>query len=664
MSTLVPGFVYDIFISYRHNDNLDGWVTDFVQNLDKELRSTLKNSLTIYFDKNPHDGLLETHNVDKSLEGKLKCLIFLPIISQTYCDQNSFAWKHEFCAFNKLSKDDRFGRDIKLSNGNVASRILPIKIHDLDAEDRAMLENELGGVMRAVEFIYKEPGVNRPLETQDERNINSNKIDYRNQINKTANAIKELILGLKNFGMPISTPINYVFEETKSPESRSTTVIPKTKYAKSGDINIAYQTLGKGELDLICAIGWVSNVEYIWEEPTISSFLNRLATFSRLIIFDKRGTGLSDHVSQMPTLEQRMDDVRAVMDAADSPNAALLGISEGGSMCALFAATYPERTSGLILCGSFAKRIWDAEYPWAPTLQEREKFFDAISEGWGGSVDIDTIAPSMSNDERFKTWWATYLRRSASPGAALALAKMNTEIDIRNILSSIHIPALVLHRKGDMDSNIEEARYMARKIPGAKLVEFEGNDHLPWVGESHLILDEIEMFLSGVLKETETERILTTILFTDVVGSTQKALELGDARWHQLLESYNALVRKELIRFRGREIKTAGDGFFATFDGPARAIKCACAISDGVRQLGIEIRAGLHTGECEIFGEDLRGIAVDTGSRVMSQAGASEVLVSSTVKNLVAGSGIRFQSKGKYKLTGVQGEWELYTAVV
>jgi class 3 adenylate cyclase len=440
-------------------------------------------------------------------------------------------------------------------------------------------------------------------------------------------------------------------------------MIPETKYAKSGDINIAYQSLGKGALDLICVLGWVSNVEYVWEEPTISSFLNRLATFSRLIIFDKRGTGISDRVSQMPTLEQRMDDVRAVMDASGSQKASLLGISEGGSMCALFAATYPERTSGLILCGSFAKRIWDPEYPWAPTPEERKKFFDTIREGWGGVVDIDTIAPSMSNDERFKTWWATYLRRSASPGDALAFAKMNTEIDIRNILSSIHVPALVLHRKGDKDANIEEARYMARKIPGAKLVEFEGIDHLPWVGESHLMLDEIELFLTGALNETATERILTTVLFTDVVGSTQKALELGDTRWHHLLESHNALVRKELLRYRGREIKTTGDGFFATFDGPARAIKCACAISDGVRQLGIEVRSGLHTGECEILGEDLGGIAVHTGARVMGHASAGEVLVSSTVKNLVAGSGIQFQSKGKYMLKGVPGEWELYTVL-
>jgi class 3 adenylate cyclase len=440
-------------------------------------------------------------------------------------------------------------------------------------------------------------------------------------------------------------------------------MLPETKYAKSGEINIAYQCLGTGPLDLICVIGWVSNVEYLWEEPTLSSFLKRLASFSRLIIFDKRGTGLSDRVTNMPTLEERIDDMRAVMDATGSKKAALLGISEGGSMCALFAATYPERTFAIIMLGSFAKRIWDPEYPWAPTPQERQKFFDAITKGWGGVVDIDTMAPSMRNDKRFVKWWATYLRRSASPGDALSFARMNTEIDIRNVLPSIHVPALILHRKGDLDSNIEEARYMARKIPGAKLVEFEGIDHLPWVGETHLILDEIEMFLTGALKETEPERVLTTVLFTDVVGSTQKANELGDAGWHHLLESHNAFVRKELVRFNGREVKTTGDGFFATFQGPARGIKCACAISNGLRQLGIEVRAGLHTGECEIVGEDFGGIAVHTGARVMSHAGAGEVLVSATVKDLVAGAGIRFESKGRHALKGVPGEWELYSVV-
>ena len=440
-------------------------------------------------------------------------------------------------------------------------------------------------------------------------------------------------------------------------------MIPETKYAKSGEINIAYQCIGNGPLNLICVIGWVSNVEYMWEEPTLSSFLKRLASFSRLIIFDKRGTGLSDRVKELPTLELRIDDMRAVMDATGTEKAALFGISEGGSMCALFAATYPERTIALIMCGSFAKRIWDPEYPWAPTQDERQKFFDAITNGWGGSVDIETIAPSMANNVRFKKWWATYLRRSTSPGDALAFAKMNTEIDIRNVLPSIHVPTLILHRKGDLDSNIEEARYMARKIPGARLIEFEGIDHIPWVGDTNPMLDEIELFFTGGLKEIESERVLKTVLFTDVVGSTEKAMELGDSAWHHLLESHNAFIRKEFQRFNGQEVKSTGDGFFATFNGPARAIRCACSINEGMRQLGIKIRAGLHTGECEILGNDFGGIAVHTGARVMSTAKPGEVLVSSTVKDLVAGAGINFKSKGLYELKGVPGEWELFSVL-
>ncbi len=435
---------------------------------------------------------------------------------------------------------------------------------------------------------------------------------------------------------------------------------PETKYAKSGNVNIAYQVVGKGPVDLVIVMGWVSNVEYSWEEPTLSNFLTRLSSFSRLIIFDKRGTGLSDRVSELPTLEQRMDDVRAVLDAAGSKCAALFGVSEGGPMCALFAATYPERTSALVIYGSYAKRIWDPEYPWAPAPEEREEVYKEIEKSWGGPVGIESLAPSAINDERFKNWWATYLRRSASPGDAVALLKMNTNIDIRHVLPVIRVPTLIMHRTNDQDMKVEEGRFIASKIPEAKFIELEGTDHIPWAGDYQKLLDEVEIFLTGELKQPETERMLATVLFTDIVGSTTHAIELGDTRWRYLLKKHHDLVRKQIDRFKGKEIDTTGDGFFATFDGPARAIRCACAIRDSVHQLGIEIRAGLHTGECELMGNNVGGIAVHTGARVMSKAANNAVWASGTVKDLVAGSGIQFESKGKFSLKGIPGEWELF----
>lgn len=437
----------------------------------------------------------------------------------------------------------------------------------------------------------------------------------------------------------------------------------ETRYARSGDVNVAYQVIGEGKFDLICMIGWVSNIEYVWEEPTLSGFLNRLAAFSRLIIFDKRGTGLSDRVSNMPTLEERMDDVRAVMDAAGSSRAALFGISEGGSMCTLFAATYPERTQALIICGSFAKRIWSPDYPWAPTPEERQRFFDDIMDKWGGVVDLEHIAPSMAHDERFRQWWSAYLRRSASPGDALAFARMNTEIDIRHVLPTIHVPTLILHRTGDRDALIDEARYMARLIPDSRLVEFPGDDHLPWVGDSRPILDEIELFLTGELHHATDNRILTTLLFTDIVDSTRLAATLGDTGWRQRLEAHNAIVRNELRRFHGREVKQTGDGIFASFDGPARAIRCAQAIANALRPLGLVIRCGLHTGECEVIGSDLGGIAVHACARIAALAGPGEILVSSTVTHLVAGSGLQFRALGPQDLKGIPGEWPLFAVI-
>ena len=442
------------------------------------------------------------------------------------------------------------------------------------------------------------------------------------------------------------------------------TMTPETKYAKSGDVYIAYQVVGDGPRDLVFVPPFVSHVELYWEEPSLVRFLNRLASFSRLILFDKRGTGLSDRVSHhaLPDLEQRMDDVRAVLGAVGSQGAALLGSSEGGPMSALFAATYPERTTALILYGTFASTIRDAAYPWAMDPEERRRVIEAIPQTWGQGLYVDLLAPSLSADRQFKHWWARLERLGASPGAAMALRRMNGHIDLRPVLPAIRVPTLILHRSGDRDSSVEEGRYLAARIPGAKFVELQGIDHLPWVGDQDAVLDEVEEFLTGVRQGPEPDRVLATVLFTDIVSSTERAAELGDQGWRHLLESYYGIVRRELARFRGREIDTAGDGFLATFDGPARGIRCACTIRDAVRMLGIQIRAGLHTGECEVMGHKLVGIAVHIGARVAARAEPDEVLVSSTVKDLVSGSGIAFIERGTHPLKGVPGEWRLFAA--
>ncbi len=437
-------------------------------------------------------------------------------------------------------------------------------------------------------------------------------------------------------------------------------MLTETRYAKSGDVNIGYQVLGKGPPDLVLVPGWVSNIDVFWEEPTLARFLTRLASFSRLILFDKRGTGLSDRVADMPNLEVRMDDVRAVMNAVGSEFAALFGYSEGGTMCALFAATYPQRTSALIMNAAFARRTWAPDYPWGPTEEQRQAFVDQVERDWGGPVGIDLRAPSMAQDERFRQWWARFHRASASPAAAATLLRMNGEIDIRHILPAIRVPTLILHSVNDRMIDIGAARYMAARIPGAKLVELNGIDHSPWGDNSNAILDEIEEFITGVRHSADHDRVLATVLFTDIVGATEKAASLGDRRWADLLDNHHASVRRELARFRGREIDTAGDGFLATFDGPARAVRCACAISDSVQSLGIEVRAGLHTGECEVIGDKLGGISVHIGARVAALAHPGEVLVSATVKDLVAGSALSFRDRGIQSLKGVPGDWRLF----
>ena len=437
---------------------------------------------------------------------------------------------------------------------------------------------------------------------------------------------------------------------------------PETRYAKSGELNIAYQVVGDSPLDLIYVPGWISNVELNWEEPSHAHVLERLSSFSRLILFDKRGTGLSDPVplDAMPTLEERMDDVRAVLDAVECEEAALFGFSEGGLMSVLFAATYPERISALVLYGTFAKRVRTPDYPWAPSPEDRAVELEELERNWSVRMDLDNLAPS--EDDAFKDRLATYFRRSASPGAALSLMRMNTQLDVRDVLRSIQAPTLVIHRTDDRDVKVEEGRWIATEIPGATFVELPGDSHTLWAGNTDEVVDEIEEFLTGARRGPEPDRVLATVLFTDIVGSTEQATKLGDRRWRELLEQHHGLVRRQLERYQGRELDTAGDGFFAMFDGPARAIRAAEAIAGGVRPLGIEIRAGVHTGECELHEGKIAGIAVSTGARVASAAGPSEVLVSQTVKDLVAGSGISFEDRGEHELKGV-GAWRLYSVV-
>ena len=439
----------------------------------------------------------------------------------------------------------------------------------------------------------------------------------------------------------------------------------KTQYARSGTVNIAYKVTGQGPLDIVFVPGWVSHVELAWEEPTLARFLTRLASFARLITFDKRGTGLSDRVSddQLPTPEERMDDICVVMDAVDSKRAAFFGYSEGGGICALFAATYPKRTTALALFATFAKRIWSPDYPWAPTPEERQKEYERIEREWGNKMDLSHYMPSEMGNEDFVERLATYLRRSASPGAAVTLLKMNTQLDITHALPTIHVPTLVMHRTNDLDVNIEEGRWLAERIPGARFVEFSGPDHMPWIGDQNGILDEIQEFLTGARPEPNPTRVLATILFTDIVESTRHAHELGDFAWKTLLEKHDRICENSVERFRGRLIKHTGDGIHATFDGPGRAISCASEILECAKGLGVDIRAGLHTGECEIRGETTEGVAIHLAARVAALAKSGEVLVSRTVRDLVAGSGLEFTNRGVHKIRGFPEKWQLFSVI-
>jgi class 3 adenylate cyclase/pimeloyl-ACP methyl ester carboxylesterase len=443
-------------------------------------------------------------------------------------------------------------------------------------------------------------------------------------------------------------------------------VQPETHYARSGDVSIAYQVVGQRPFDLVFVPGSASHVELAWEVPALAAFYRRLASFSRLIVFDKRGTGMSDRVGGAPTIETRMDDVRAVMDAAGSERAAVLGLSEGGPMSVVFAATYPGRTWALVLCGALPRMMWAPDYPWGWTEEDYRRACEEEDRRWGEPAFMKEVvrgvAPSL--DEENIEAFATLFRQASSPGAWAALNQMNKDIDVRVVLPAIRVPTLVLNRNEEVEWLREGSRYAARHIPGARHVELPGRDHAPFAGDSKSYLHEIEQFLTETWEagweEAEPDRVLATVLFTDIVGSSEKAASLGDRAWRELLERHHELVRRQLVRFRGREVDTSGDGFFASFDGPARAIRCASAIVESMPELGLEVRAGLHTGECELMDGKVAGIAVHTGARVSSFAQPGEVLVSSTVKDLVAGSGISFEDRGAHQLKGIPGEWRVY----
>lgn len=432
---------------------------------------------------------------------------------------------------------------------------------------------------------------------------------------------------------------------------------PPIQYARSGDLRIAYQVVGSGPLDLVFVPGFISNLDHNWEDPGFARLLNRLSTFSRLILFDKRGTGLSDRSHRLPSLEERMDDVRAVMDAVDCKRAALLGISEGGAMSMLFAATYPDRIQALALYGAYG------HFPsWVMPADKMPGFLETIAKIWGTGDSMRIFAPSRADDTAFRQWWARFERLGASPSAAVELMRMNADIDVRPMLASIRVPTIVLHRTGDARVKVEAGRYLGANIPGARYIELPGDDHAAWSGDVDRLVDEIEEFLTGSRPQADPDRVLATVLFTDIVDSTRRAATLGDRQWRQLLERHHEVVRQHIGRFRGREIKTMGDGFLATFDGPARAVRCACGLTEAMRALGLELRAGIHTGEIELLGDDVGGVAVHIAARVAHTAEAGQVLVSSTVKDLVAGSGLNFNDRGLHAVKGLSEELRLFAA--
>jgi pimeloyl-ACP methyl ester carboxylesterase/class 3 adenylate cyclase len=437
-------------------------------------------------------------------------------------------------------------------------------------------------------------------------------------------------------------------------------VTREIRYAKSGDVHIAYQTFGQGPENIVIIPGFISHIEHVWDSPDQSRWLNYLSGRARVVLFDKRGTGLSDRQGQLPNLDHRMDDARAVMDAAGISRAAIMGVSEGGSLAALFAASHPQRCTALILYGAFA-RFSD----WFPTEQKFNGFLNYVETAWGTGNSVAGFAPSKKGDTEFQRWWGRFERLGGSPSAVINLMRLNSEINIENILQSILVPTVVLHRTQDPTVSIQAGRFLASHIPNAKLVELEGPDHIYWLGDNALqIADIILEFIARPGMEArstvEAQRMLATILLTDIVDSTSQARELGDGEWRRLLLAHDVTVRREIARFRGSEVKSTGDGFLVLFDGPARAIHCALAITEGMQPLGIQVRSGVHTGEVERTQTDVHGIAVHIAARVMDTARAGGVMISRTVKDLVSGSGIKFDDAGEHSLKGIEEKWRLY----
>ena len=435
------------------------------------------------------------------------------------------------------------------------------------------------------------------------------------------------------------------------------------RYARNGDVHIAYQVVGDGPIDLVYTPGIWSNLEVMWEWPAWREYLLRLASFSRLVLFDMRGVGLSDRGDRPPILELQADDLGAVMDAAGCESAAVFGGARGSAMTMLFAAQYPERVRALVLYAPVARTVRAADWPYGRTEEEHRAFFSRFVEEMGTAKNLDLQGPS--GDERFSRWWARFERLVASPGAYRELAEILTELDVREVLPLVRVPTLVLHRSGDRILPVEQGRAVAERIAGARYVELAGDDHIPWMGDWEPLVDEVAEFLTGARPAHLADRVLATVLFTDIVQSTERIAALGDRRWRELLGEHRSLVRRALGAHRGVERDTAGDGFMATFDGPARAIRCAQAVvSESQRSLGVEVRAGVHTGECEVLEDGLTGLAVHIAARIAGTAGAGEVRVSSTVRDLVAGSGIAFADLGMWRLKGIDEEWRLLRAQV